>query len=146
MQSDQITTSGYRNKLTWVALYSDNTIFPQYSDGKERSSEQVDRSKLVAFTLYDLGGNKYVEQRFKSGQLFMYRCRTILKTGHNIIERIHIIVCQENDKRHVVFVFESDLHIEIADFVDSNDLTFNQCKWLHPLEPVPSDLIPVGTK
>lgn len=146
MSEDQSATSdGYRNKLVWVAKYADNSFFTQYDlDGCERSSEHIDRSRMVSFALYDLGGNRYIEQHFKPGQLFMYRCRTVLKTGYNVIERIHIIVCQDGDKRHVIFVFESDLHIEIGDFVDPTDTTTTKPKWCYPLEPVPADNIPIG--
>ena len=140
-----ITSEGYQSKLIWSATYADNSVFLQYDEnGKERSSEQIDRSRLVSFALYDLGGNKYIEQHYKSGQLFMYRCRTALKTGHNVVERIHIIVCQDGDKRHVIFVFESDLHIEIGDFIDPSNPLAGQHKWLYPLELVPADQIPIG--
>jgi len=133
-----------RNKLSWVATYIDNTVLTQYdNNGVERSSEQIDRSKLLSFSLYDFGGNKFVEQRYKSGQLFMYRCRTAMSADNNIIEKIHIIVCRDGDKQHVLFVFESDLHIEIGDFNYPNDINYN--KWLYPIEPVSSDLIHVGS-
>lgn len=138
----QLTTEGYRDKLIWSARYKDGSIFPQYENGEEHSYEHIDKSRLESFALHDLNGNKYLEQRFKPGQLFMYRRRTALKTGHNVIERIHIIVCQENDKRHVAFVFESDLHIEIGDFSETQDDTAT--KWSYPFQAVPADAIPIG--
>lgn len=145
MPEDQIVTSeGYQSKLIWSATYKDNVVFSQYENGEERSSEYINRSRLASFALYDLGGNKYIEQHYKPGQLFMYRCRTAMKTGHNVIERIHIIVCQDGEKRHVIFVFESDLHIEVGDFIDASNPLADQHKWLYPLEAVPADLIPVG--
>lgn len=137
-QQEQLaTTKDYKNKLIWVAKYTNNIIYTQYDNGIERSSESIDRSILSSFALHDLSGNKFIEQHFKPGQLFMYRCRTILKTGHNIVERIHIIVCQDGDKRHVVAVCESDFHVEIGDFnVDS--------KFMYEIVPTPADLVKIG--
>jgi hypothetical protein len=125
--------------LRWVATYSNDTILTQDSN----SSEMIDRSILKSFALYDIGGNKIVEQIFKPGQRFQYRCRTIMATGHDITERVHIIVCQSSQHRHVIFVFESDMHIEISDFVEPEDATDDNQRLKYPLEAVESDLVPI---
>lgn len=136
---------GYIAKLFWVARYTDGTVYPQHIDGIEQSTQNIDKSRLASFCLYDIGGNKLIEQKYKTGQRFMYRCRTALKAGQDVIERVHIIVNETDLSRYVVFVFESDLHIEISDFVKDGELTQdNQLQYA--FEFLPYDMIPVGNQ
>jgi len=127
--------------LKWAATYDDNTILVQQDNN---STEHINRSKLQSFALYDIGGNKVIELKFKPGQLLQYRCRTAMVTGHDITERVHIIVCQTGTNKYVVFVFESDMHIEISDFVDTNNATNDNQKLQYPIVVVESDLVPIG--
>ncbi len=128
-------------RLSWVANYSDGTQLTQLGDGTEASSEAVDRSKLASFSLLDLAGNVVLNQQFERGDLFAYRCRSILRTDKSEIERIHILSVTRGEFRQVAFVFESDFHIELGDFAKEKN---RQNLHRHDFVPVSADLQPIG--
>lgn len=127
--------------LYWVARYSDGSSLVQYQDG-EVSSEQIDRSKLSSFSLHDLAGNAVLSMHFKKGDLLAYRCRSILRTDKQDVERIHIISLIRNEVRVVTYVFEINFHVEVGDFAAGNGP--NTATYRHEFIQVEADLMPIG--
>ena len=65
----------------WVALYVDGTSLTQYEDGKENSTDTINRSKLLSFSLFSGAGKKIVSLDYYPGDRFFYRRRSMLRPG-----------------------------------------------------------------
>jgi len=113
----------YKHKITWVAEYnSGHTIYEQQGN-RVISSESIDHKKIRKFSLY------YDDKLISSlnigvGQYFFYRKRTVLATGKNVVDVIHIYGWRSAiDRSHlnysecVCFLYESDKRVEIGQFV-----------------------------
>ena len=67
--------------MMWVAAYADGTSLTQYKDGVEISTDAVDRSKLLSFSIFNGAGKKIVSLDYYSGDKFFYRRRSLLRPG-----------------------------------------------------------------
>ena len=128
-------TKGYNDKVMWVAIYADGTTITQCDEnGQTISSEEIDHKTLREFKLVDQLGKTVVSQSIEPGQCFFYRRRTALQTGRDVVEIIHLFGWriltsgQAEEKEwlvNTVFLFESDLHVEVGSFksIINNDLS-----------------------
>jgi hypothetical protein len=137
-------SSGMR--LIWAVRYRDATTFNQFQDGRERSTEEIDRSKLHTFSLLDQRGRTVIQQEVLPGQCFFYRRRTAMRAGHGVLDVVHIFgwrLAADKSVRHVCFLYESDFHVELGDFCLPGQRGREEA-WKHPVEFLPVDDIPVA--
>src|SRR5262245_21999856 len=134
----EMSNSQYIPKLAWYVVYSDGTILRQYDDTVTHNSEDIDRPRLREFTLIDDDGVVVIRQRFKPGQKLIYRTRNVQRIGQGQIDKLHILGWEQDNLRHIAFIHESNLLIEMGDFVDDD-----QHRWYYPHEKLPHDDIQV---
>lgn len=140
------TNRYYSEKLIWAAKYKDNTTIAQYDkDGTPISTESIPRDGLRVFMLIDQYNRAAFIQELRPGQQFIYRRRTALKTGADVIEVIHIVGWQqqigEEIVRHMSFIYESDMRIEMGDFrKDMRDGYGRVEQWRYPVKEIEADL------
>lgn len=131
------TTKDYISKVIWIATYKDGKVIAEYDEkGNSVTSEKIDKEKLRNFCLVDQRGRTVVSQAIQPGQCFFYRRRTALRTGEDVIEVIHIfgwrIKTKDDWITHAVFLFESDMHVEIGGF-NTFDPDLSEAKqWKYP--------------
>lgn len=141
------TNRYYKDKLVWAAKYKDGTTIPQYKeDHTPVSTDHLPRENLRVFMLIDNYDRVAFVQEFFPGDRFIYRRRTALRTGKDVIEIIHIIgrirKIGDQEFRHVSFIYESDLHIEMGDFrKDMRDGYGRIEQWRYPVKEMEPDLI-----
>lgn len=136
---DYIASSeGYKPRLYWVAVSKDGSTMRQ-RDGY--NSESIDRKNLKTIIIIDENNKIILTQHFKPGQRLIYRCRTVVQEGRGTVEKIHIIGWQQNDIRHVTFIYESDCSIVSGDFIPDNIQT--DSPWLYTINFKDHDLIEV---
>jgi len=128
------TTEGYDYKLTWAVKYRDGVTFAQRTSELDNSSELIDHKRLWILQLRDKSGKVVIAQEYRKGQMPFYRRRTALRIGENIIEVIHIFGWRSlSGDTHVVFVYESDLRIEMGDFRKEGEVTTRNEEWQYPI-------------
>jgi hypothetical protein len=134
-------------RLVWIVGYRDNTTFNQFDGGQERSTEEIDRSKLQSFSLVDRdNGRVVISQEISPGQCFFYRRRTVLRSGQGVADIIHVLgwrLAVDKNVRHVCFLYERDFRLELGDFCAPPRLGgagHNAGK--HPVEFLPCDDVP----
>lgn len=139
------TTRYHKGKLIWAARYADNSLISQYDDdGNPVSVDTLSRDGLRAFLFLDEEGRPAYIQELLPGQQLIYRRRTALRTGEDVIEVIHIVGWSkqvgEEEIRHVAFIFESDLHIEMGDFrKDMREGYGRPDQWRYPIKFTDAD-------
>ena len=124
MQPDQLVaaSTNYNQRLTWVAIYNTGEVIIQRDDTGVKSSEVIDRSKLYIFHLVDKDNKPLYSLRLKEGQRFFYRSRTAMRAGVGVLDRIHIVGWRDAaEGKCVCFISESDMHVEVGDFIYQND-------------------------
>lgn len=126
--------------LRWIAEYNDGSSLDNLKD--DVTSEKIDRSRLVSFIILDITGNKIFQLRFKKGDKFAYRCRNILRVD-GTKTKLHIIVLWRNSEEIVTFINESDLIVEVGNYVSSNATSFYD-QYKYPISPVSADDIIIG--
>lgn len=130
MRPDLASSEGYESKIGWFVTYKDGTTI----SSEEITSEEIDRPNLHKFMLVDLkDGRALVTQRFSPGQKLIYRARTAMR-NQGVLDRIHILGWEKDDTRHVAFVFESDMSVEMGDFIDPNTEHSEDSPWFYPIE------------
>tara|TARA_R110000751_G_scaffold86486_9_gene172162 strand:- start:2011 stop:2484 length:474 start_codon:yes stop_codon:yes gene_type:complete len=113
-------STDYSQKLRWVVVYQNGDIIDQSSGKELLKTDVLDHQKIYIFHL--LNGNKPIfTLRLCPGQKFFYRARTAMKAGIGVLDRIHIVGWRKGDDKLVCFISESDLQVEIGDFVHKKD-------------------------
>lgn len=145
------TNRYHKGKLSWAVRYSDKEMLYQFdADGTERSTNDIHRKKLRAFLMFKEDGIMLFAQEFQPGQEFIYRRRTAMRTGANVIEVIHMVGWRKKidvDGReqrvcNINFIYESDLHIESGDFLFEEEEGYgNPEQWRYLPEFVDDDYI-----
>lgn len=139
------TNRYYTDKLVWAAKYHNKTTIAQYDkDGIPISTESLPREGLRVFMLIDQYHRAAFVQELRPGQQFIYRRRTALKTGEDVIEVIHIVGWQQKigDEtiRHIAFIYESDMHIEMGDFRKDMREGYGRVEqWRYPIKEIEAD-------
>lgn len=111
--------------INWIAQYNDKSEFPQYLDGKERSYEHLDRSKVVSFALYDRETKQTIlVLHLEPGQQLIYRRRVEMKLGSDIpVEVCYLLGWRRTIRlkdgtkecvQSIAYVFEKSKRIELA--------------------------------
>lgn len=140
----EATNRDHKNKLIWTATYTDGSVISEYDEnGKAVSSEDIDHKALREFRLLDNKGRTVIAQAIQPGQCFFYRRRTALRTGDDVIEVIHIfgwrmfVILSINQEMeiekewitHAIFLFESDMHVEVGYFKAPSDDLSESKQW-----------------
>lgn len=90
---------------TWKAIYKDNTCL----NSKDFSSEDIDRTKISSFILFNQNGNIVLTLYLDDGQKFIYRQRTFLKSNNQKII-YHIVGWQKTihneNIQSIIYAFE----------------------------------------
>jgi hypothetical protein len=136
---EETSNDNYQPRLSWYVIYSDGSAFYQHDHKGSYSSEAIDRARLREFILINQDGKVIIKQHLKPGQKLIYRVRNALKVGHGQLDKIHILGWQQGDSRHVTFIHESTLLINMGDFVDDDPAR----PWYYPYESLPHDDIAV---
>lgn len=125
------TNKDYQSRVVWVAVYSDGSSFYEYeADGKNNSSEDIDRERLREFKLIDSKARTVISQEIIPGRCFFYRRRTALQTGRDVVEVMHMFgwrypvasnVAEDGtiEKEYIdslTVLYESDMHVEVGSF------------------------------
>jgi len=135
--SESSKSNNHKNKLVWVAKYKDGIEFSQYNDSIEQSSENINRTKLLILKLLDHEGKVIISQEYRSGQMPIYRRRTAIRIGEEIIDIIHILgwrmLVNDTFITHVAFIYESDFHIEMGEFRKNNESLSRYEEWQYPI-------------
>lgn len=137
MKPDQFVaaSTNYTQRLTWVAIYNTGEVIIQRDDTGFKSSEVLDHSKLYIFHLVDNNDRPLYTLRLKQGQKFFYRSRTAMRAGVGVLDRIHIVGWRDDsDHKSVSFVSESDMHVEVGDFVYLNDPYRRIRPWIYEIQ------------
>ncbi len=127
-------------KLTWLAKYDDGSVL-WGSDAT--SSEQIDRTKLISFSLIAPDLREVYIRYFQEGQSLIYRRRTqVVADGKQDKKVVHLVGWRKKIGSMAVgsmtAIFESDLHTEeVTDFVPGHP-------WLCEIQPVPADDLIIG--
>lgn len=118
-----VDNKGYESKVVWAATYNDGSVI---TDSEGISTDHIDRKKIREFKLLDYKARTIVSVGIQPGQCFFYRRRTVMRTGQDVIEMIHLfgwrMLIGDEWIANVTFLFESDMHVEIGGFgkVESN--------------------------
>ena len=125
----------------WIAHYRNGDVLAQYDLNGTHSTEEVDRTSIVAFTLAR-GGQPVVTLVLAAGQRFLYRRRTAQRTD-GTKDVAHIIAQQkECDGQPTWFLF-------VVRETGGEPLRSKGWKphdaWLSEPEYVPADLQIVGS-
>lgn len=144
------TNRYHKGKLTWGVRYSNGDMFYQYdADGTARPTQEIVRKNLRAFILFN-GNSVLFAQEFQPGQEFIYRRRSAMRTGQDVIEVIHVVGWRKKTKvdereqyvSNINFIYESDLHIESGEFLFTEEEGYgNPEQWRYPPEFVDDDYI-----
>lgn len=110
MKSLALDSSEYRQKLFWVVKQNDNTIYKQ----QDINYSDISKSNMKSISIVDEYDNIIITQYFTSDQLPIYRSRTVMKEGVGPIDRVHIVGWLEKNSYHIIYIFESDNHIEVG--------------------------------
>jgi len=137
----------HTNKLCWVAQYADGSIITQFDSGEEQTVDKLSRENLRRFSMVDSTSKILCSQDLVPGQMFFYRKRTAMRPGQDIVEIIHIFGWRRatdgnQDSISVLFVYESDLHIEAGGFHHPSRAVHPK-EWRHPIVWHESDLVPI---
>lgn len=102
--------------LTWKAIYNDGTFLRQCNADEKTINKypDIDRSKLVAFELYD--SNKLIfRMDLDPGQKLIFRRRVTKGFSGNVLGVVYIVGWHQNidgkSIKKIAFVFE-DGHVE----------------------------------
>lgn len=129
-----------QDKLTWLAEYKDGIIISQFDKyGNKISTDDLPRENLRIFKILTNKGKVLFVQELKIGYQFIYRKRTVLRTGKNTVETIHIVGWQkqtaDEEVRHISFVYESDFSIELGDFRKESQNNYGYLsQWKYPIK------------
>ena len=114
----------YINKVNWFAEYSDNRTINEINDGISLSSESIDHRRIRKFGLKDADGKVVVILNIRIGHYFFYRKRTVMVTGENVVEVIHLFGWRSSTDRddpeyseNVCMFYESDMRLEVGFFI-----------------------------
>lgn len=122
-----------QDKYTWRAIYNDGTSLSQV----ENAYADIDRTKLQTFEILDPNGKVIFSLPLEPTERLIWRRRTEMSPGKEVIETCHIIGKQETvngENRQVVFaLFESDGHVEVSDKWDEKHPWFFPVT-IHPAE------------
>lgn len=132
--------------FTWVAVYKDGSLFHQYDqNGAERSSEHIDRKKLLSFVLYDHDNRPLLTQNLDPGHRLIYRRRVEQSPGGDAIV-CHLVGWQQTvytqdghprNVQHISYVFEADRRIVMGGRWRSDH------RWFYPVTTVPAEDVAV---
>ena len=115
-------STNYTQKLHWVVVYQNGDIIDQSSGEDELlKTDVLDHHKIYIFHLLNSQNKPIFTIRMCPGQKFFYRARTAMKAGLGVLDRIHIVGWRKGDERQVCFISESDMQVEIGDFVHKED-------------------------
>lgn len=118
------------NKLMWLAVYTDNSVIPQYSEGSSpKTLDEIPRLNLKRISLLDQTGRFVISQDYLPGQTPIYRTRTTISAGNGVTNRYHILGWVYWDdksisKLHVAFINERDFSVEMGHFVEGAGLKY----------------------
>jgi hypothetical protein len=126
--------------MQWVARYNDETSLPQYNgDGSENKYSDIDRRKLVSFTLTEQVEDKNIHVlslHLEPTQRLVYRRRVEMVPGEEPVV-IYLVGWQQTiqdgspDGRNIQSIgcVFPDLHIEwFGEFRDNH-------RWFYPVQP-----------
>lgn len=136
MQPDGLvaSSSDYIQKLSWVAIYQDGEITVQKDENGMKSSEVLDHSKMYIFHLVTEEEQPIFTLRLRPGQRFFYRSRTAMRAGIGVLDRIHILGWRsDNDEKCVCFISETDMHVEVGDFIYKDDPYRRLRPWIYEI-------------
>jgi hypothetical protein len=105
--------------MQWQSIYNDGTII---NEGEVKSSEEIDRTKLKEFRLFD--GDKLVFVAFfNTNRKLIFRKRRFCDGAGELQSTVYLVGWHENIKgvsvKSICYVYE-DGHIEFDD--SRNDL------------------------
>jgi hypothetical protein len=114
-------STDYPQKLNWVVIYQNGEIIQQKS-GEDQllKTDVLDHQQIYIFHLLN-GDNPVFTLRLRPGQKFFYRARTAMKSGVGVLDRIHIVGWRKGEEKQVCFITESDMQVEVGDFVYKED-------------------------
>lgn len=103
--------------IHWAAHYSDGTELREFEENKANSYNSIDRSKLVAFSLYK---NEYKDKlitiHLEKGQRLIWRKREFIRPGRGVFV-VHIAGWQQTvrgiNTQSIAYVFP-DGRIELG--------------------------------
>lgn len=137
-------SSDYIQKLTWVAIYQNGEVIIQREENGMKSSEVLDHSKIYIFHLVTDDDRPIFTLRLRPGQKFFYRARTAMRAGIGVLDRIHILGWRKEDEKAICFVSETDMHIEVGDFIYKNDPYRRLRPWIYEVNWRELDETPIA--
>lgn len=133
---DKFTASNkdYVPKLKWVAVYQNGETILQHTPKGQQSSEEINHTRLHLFHLVKVDDEiPLYTLRVLPGQQFFYRVRTAMRQAAGVLDRIHIVGVRDAKYRFVTFVSETDMSIEVGDFVAKEDIYARLRPWLYEI-------------
>lgn len=117
------------DKFRWVAYTNDGGSVSQVAaSGEKNSYEDLPHSDLRSFELWDWRRNERVLLvNFKKGERLVWRRRTEMAPGSQVMEVCHIVgKIGKDGQKGILGVFESDGHIEaVGEFLPNSN-------WFYP--------------
>lgn len=126
--------------FNWIAIYRDGSSLWQYQDqdGRERSTEEIDRAQLATLALVDADYVPCYIQHFQPGQRMIYRRRTAMTAGGATTVK-HLIGWQETiagrNVQHLAAVCDASGRVECVQRYDERH------PWFRPIEEVAADAV-----
>ena len=122
--------------FSWLAVYVDGTTLWQFQDGRERSSEEIDRSRLRTLALLTKERVPFYVQHFAPSQRMIYRRRTAMPPDGPPQVR-HLIGWQQTlggrNVQHLATVCDETGRVECVDHWNESH------PWFRPIEEVAAD-------
>jgi hypothetical protein len=100
------------NEYNWVVYYADGSkLTEKKEDGTLRSTQDIDRSKLKIFQLFDGEVLKY-SLFLKEGQRFIFRRRKTINCASQVLDIVYLIGYQFNDTTGKNYKVLNYVHID----------------------------------
>jgi hypothetical protein len=126
-------STNYVQKLHWVVVYQNGEIVDQASGKELLKTDVLDHQKIYLFHLMNNDNKPIFTLRLRPGHKFFYRARTAMKAGIGVLDRIHIVGWRKDDQKQVCFISESDMQIEVGDFVYKEDPYKTYRPWFYEI-------------
>lgn len=128
--------------LIWMAKYRDNSFITQNDN---LPFERIPRKNLWQVLIVAPNNKRLLTLELKPNQTVFYRRRAIMSPGSGTLEVVHLLGYKvaNTDISVVMFIYESDWHIEIGDFKKPGERISRQNEYKHAIEMLPDEQIEI---
>lgn len=128
--------------FTWLAKYRDNKYI---SPNDNVPFSKISRVNLWQVSLVAPNNKKVITLELKPTQAVFYRRRAVMSAGGGTVEAVNMLgyKIKDTDTNVVIFLYESDWHVEIGDFKKSNERVSGNNEYKYPIELMPEEQVEI---